>query len=469
MKKSAFYLLPLSGFLAGVAFYIFQKSQTPLDITGKNIILISIDTLRADHLGLYGYHRNTAPNIDKLGRQSIVFEQAFSAASYTLASHTSLFTGVYPKTHKVYIKHNEDETRQKKTKLLPHIKTLAEFLSRIGYHTILAVHSNFEHLNFNDSEGRGFQTHFRPLEHSLPEFKNWILKNSGQLFFAVLHSYHVHDPYNHFHDSHIDKSLKRFTSTDYKGNIPETKKELVDMFQKKHGEKINCAFGHEHFEHKKRATVNFCPLSVYTKLRNFFWRLVDKNNPKDIQRLKDMYDDMILFTDQYIGQLLLILTDLNILENTVIILISDNGETFGEHGHFNHMKTYKEELHVPLIIRIPGVSPKRVKSFVSLIDVYPTLLDLLQKKPPHKMEGLSLKPLIMGDDKQLHDFIFAESASHKDISVSNGEWKLIRWQNGERELYHVRKDPEEKTQVSPLEHLDIYKLLDYQIDIFLEK
>ena len=440
MKKSVYSLL-LVGFLAGVAFYIFQKSQTPLDITGKNIILISIDTLRADHLGLYGYHRNTSPNIDQLGKLSIVFEQAFSSTSYTLASHTSLFTGVYPKTHKVSIQY-KDNSKHEKTKLLPHIKTLAEFLSRTGYHTVWAVWPKNEQLNINGSEGRGFQTQLNPLESGLSEFKKWLIKNPRRLFFAFLHSNYVHDPYTRV-------TFKEFASSDYKGTVPLTDKELYTLYEKKY---------------KRTFSLSIANLKM---LRDLFWRLVEKSNPTDIQRLKDMYDDVILYIDQYIGKLLLILTDLNILKNTVIILTSDHGEAFGEHGYFLHDKIYKEELHVPLIIRIPGVSPKRVKSFVSLIDVYPTLLDLLQKKPPHKMEGLSLKPLIMGDDKQLHDFIFAESASHKDISVSNGEWKLIRWQNGERELYHVRKDPEEKTQVSPLEHLDIYKLLDYQIDIFL--
>ena len=135
MKKSAFYLLPLCGFLAGIAFYISQKSLKPLDIIGKNIVLISIDTLRADHLGLYGYHRNTSPNIDQLGQQSIVFEQAFSAAGYTLASHTSLFTGVYPKTHNVTIKYNENNSKYEKTKLSPHIKNTGRgsFSYRLPY------------------------------------------------------------------------------------------------------------------------------------------------------------------------------------------------------------------------------------------------------------------------------------------------------------------------------------------------
>ena len=275
----------------------------------------------------------------------------------------------------------------------------------------------------------------------MPGFKKWISKNSGQLFFAFFHSGYVHDPYTR-------KTFKKFISSDYKGNIPGN---VFDMFRKKYKRKYK-----------------YSPFN-YHKLIKLFWGLVDASSPQDIQRLKDMYDDVILYIDQYIGELLQILTEANLLENTIIILTSDHGEAFAEHGHFRHGRVYKEDLHVPLIMRIPGVPAKRIKSPVSLIDVYPTLLDLLQKEPLHTVEGLSLSSLIRGNDRQLHGFIFGESDSHKTISVSNGVWKLIRRANGVRELYHVLKDPEEKNKSSPLKHPDIYKLLDHQIDIFLEK
>ena len=113
-KKRLFLLLFFLIFLIVSVFLFIGGWMTPhsksifLNLKDKNIILISIDTLRADHLGVYGYHRNTSPFIDQLSRESIVFERAFTASGYTLPSHTSLFTGLYPRTHKVSIFYNDE-------------------------------------------------------------------------------------------------------------------------------------------------------------------------------------------------------------------------------------------------------------------------------------------------------------------------------------------------------------------------
>ena len=427
---------------------LFRPELNYRNLKDKNIILISIDALRADHLGVYGYHRDTSPSIDRLAQESIVFEQAFSASSYTLASHTSLFTGLYPKTHKVSIKYTKEGKNvisYKKTSLDAKYKTLAEYLSSMGYHTIWSVIRDNPQLNMKGSEARGFQTKLPEIE-ELSEFFKWVDRNPNKKFFSFFHSEYLHDPY-------YSKSYDRipvFATSNYKGSIPGTERETLKKFKEITGLKESDIFRFPN----------------HSKFNRFWWSFVNLEDSKDIQRLKDLYDDCILFVDRVISRLISYLKEKNLYKNTIIILVSDHGEAFGEHGHFRHMALHREILQVPLILYIPDFGSKRIKSQVSLIDVYPTILDLIGQDAPHQMDGKSVLPLIRGTSRKIHDYIFG--SFFNETSVSDGKWKLIRTKKGIRELYHIVKDPYEKREVSE-KYPNIVKKMDQKIDMFLEQ
>ena len=459
MKLKKF--IPLLVCLTAI-FIIFFTQQNKIsekfNLKEANIILISIDTLRADHLETYGYSRNTSPFIDWFSQESIVFEQAFSASGYTLPSHTSLFTGLYPKTHGVdiqYIKGVGETLDQpdKRTSLDKKYKTMAEYFSSMDYHTLWAGPRVNDQLNIKESEGRGFKTILPNLMRPERLFK-WFHNNPKKKFFLFLHTSQVHAPY--YDRQHYKYGPKEyysiFSNPNYTGSILGSIDETLREFNKKYQLKLN--------------RKNFWnPPSYYNSFVKFWWSLVNFEDPKDIQRLKDQYDDCIFYVDYKIGRLISVLKAKNLYKNTIIILTSDHGEAFGEHGYFRHRTAHREILHVPLILHIPGFSAKRIKPMVSLIDVFPTLLDLTNGITPHKMDGKTLLPLIKGTRRKIHDYLYGESFSSQ-ISVSNGKWKLIYTERKNKELYHILKDPYEKRDVSE-KHPKILKKLDQKIEAFL--
>ena len=431
--------------------YLFHSTLNPEDLKDKNIILISIDALRADHLGVYGYYRNTSPFIDEIAKESIVFEQAFSVSGYTLPSHTSLFTGLYPRTHKVGIKYIKGG-QHIRTRLEKKYKTLAEYLSALGYHTLWAGPKLNEQLDPKNSEGRGFQTVLSKMVH-LSHFFEWLDDNPDKKFFAFFHTEYAHDPYfekspHPYYKGDMEHYPVFATSdaSDYKGSILDTHEKTLNQLKIRYPKRWRDVY------------------NDYFEFRDFWWSFVNLEDSKDVQRLKDLYDDCILAVDYKIARLISVLKAKKLYKKTIIILISDHGEAFGEHGEFTHKTPHREVLHVPFILYIPEFGAKRIRSHVSLIDVYPTVLDLIGQSLPHKVEGKSLLPLIKGTKKKVHDYIFGSLSSQ--ISVSDGRWKLIRTGKDKKDLYHVLKDPYEKKDVSD-KYPKILRKLDQEIDAFL--
>lgn len=365
-------------------FSIFIFANSPVLCAEEeklNLLIITIDTLRADHLGIYGHDNVCTPNIDNLGHHGVLFTHAISHVPLTLPSHCSLFTGNLPLKHGV---------RDNGYRLPDFNVTLADFLKQKDYRTSAFVgafplDSRFG-LNkgfdvYDDSYGSTNPVHDLSFIERKAEEVNirairWITENKENRFFVWIHYFDPHAPY-------------------------------------------------------------------------------EPPPPYDQEFAGREYDGEIAYSDHALGELLEKLKGLELIEKTLIVLTSDHGEGLGEHGEKTHgIFIYDSTLRVPLILSNPKILPKSkvVADQVALIDVMPTVLDLMGWNPIPKMEGKSLRSLLSGEKTFSPQIYYIESiAAMLDRNwaplqgVRTEEWKYI--DAPEPELYDLQRDPEEKDNI----------------------
>jgi len=386
----------------------------------RNLILISIDTLRADHLSLYGYPRNTSPAVDALGDASIVFERAYSQSPKTAESHMSLFTGLYPGAHGV------KNLRASNRPLAEEVPTLAAMLSRAGYRT--AAYTGAGNVEPALGFDRGFDVFEAPGDVAavFEAGARWLEANSGAApFFLFLHTKVTHDPYHP-----APEYAARFVDPDYAGRIglgPEAHRRAM----KEGG---------------------------YWRLHELWWERVDPHSPADVQHLRDLYDALIATMDDQLARFLARSDALGLGGDTMIVFLSDHGEEFMDHRGFRHGNVHQEVLHVPLILHLPdggggeGGAPRgtRIETPVQLVDVLPTLLDTLGLPTPPHVQGRSFAPLLAdrrADERAGDRPVFSQWESRKLRSLRAGEWSYVRTWSGEH-LYHLPSDPTEQRDVA---------------------
>jgi arylsulfatase A-like enzyme len=314
-----------------------------------NVVLVSLDTLRADHLGCYGYGRSTSPAIDRLAAEGIRLENHIATAPSTLPSHASIFTSLYPSAHKA-----EFSTR---TALSDDILTVTEVLKDEGYTT--AAFTGGGQLDQSYRLDQGFDVYddqgggiARVVDRSV----KWLRKNRGERFFLFVHTYETHNPY----DPPPPYDSRFFP--EYDGDL---------------GREITV---------KTLKSINSGEMEI---------------DDSDLQHIVAMYDGEIAFADTQVERLFRVLKKLDLWDDTLIILTSDHGEEFNEHvwvGWHSHT-LYDELLQVPLIIRIPDGSFKGevFDRTTRGVDVFPTLVNILGMEIPGGIQGVSLLPLWKGE------------------------------------------------------------------------
>ncbi|MBU1912759.1 MAG: sulfatase, partial [Candidatus Omnitrophica bacterium] len=380
-----------------------------------NIILISIDTLRADHLNCYGYARKTSPNINALALKGVLFLNAISLSPKTTPSHMSIMTSLHHDVHQVQM--FEDNKPGKR--LNDSIPTLAEILKKSGYVTVAFTAGGHMHAS------RGFDKGFDAYAHNnaIEKVISWLHSNYKKSFFLFFHTYVVHDPYL------PPPPYNRMYDSDYSGNIIDSRNRLIKILG-----------DDKEWQSKHKA----------------FWESVNKESLRDVDFLKALYDGAIYFMDETIVKVLIQeLKELNIFEDTIIIFTSDHGEAFNEHGNFLHRDIFWETLHVPLIIVYPKIIPKNIKigQLVRLIDIMPTIFDLLGLKKHIFMQGESLLPAIHGINLDLSCY----SSWRNFIGMTTNEYAYIK--NKETEyLYDRQKDTVEKYNIIANEPQVAYEL-----------
>jgi len=452
-------------------YFIYQKSETICP--DCNVIVIILDALRPDHLGCYGYFRNTSPNIDELTKESILFKTAFSQSSHTLASHMSIFTSQYPSTHNI-IEPLEDIS------LNPNTMTLTQILKMNDYTTVWIGPLYDENLDLKRGFERGFDYFFNiELEKKKTYYwkgaVDWIEENENKKFFMFLYNFKIHDPYTPLMESVLkftDMPNKKIISSDIElFNITTNKiisnpsiifkdsviKENQHLFSNKTLLRYSLPFLCKNYSNLHRNCFN-----LYEEM---FWKNINLSDDSDINYIKLLYDSEIYEADQDVKKLIDLLKREKLMDKTILIITSDHGEEFMEHGRVDHGATlYDEVTHVPLIIWIPNVKGKEVSSLVQGIDIMPTILDLIGIDSPKQVQGVSLLPLIEGGVKPLNKYIYTELFGYL-ASIRSTNWKYITNFKKIEELYNLDKDPIEKnnlikTEPEIAEHMK-NKLEDY--------
>lgn len=398
------YLLIL-GFIFIVIFtfgkFIYPAVRQPK----KNVILIVVDSLRPDHLGCYGYQKNTSPNIDSLAKRGTLFTQAITQGSYTAASVASIFTSTYPHTNWVV-----DYGDQ----LDPSLLTLAQVLKNHGYSTAL-ISTHFDLYSTIPSFTRGFDydLSIHGLDATVTELATeWLKDNQDRPFFLYLHYMEVHYPYQPpppYNSLYLDDRLKGIEAATL-----ETKYKWMDD----------------------------------PSLHGIPKQIVEGNiTNEDIDYYISQYDGTIRSTDEQVGILSKELERLNLDKKTIIVLTADHGEDLAEHDvnrAFRHAGVYCDVvLKVPLIIKCNNVIPqgKAVTQQIQSIDIMPTILDILEIKQPEGIEGVSLLPLILKGKKYPSLYAFSNFGNDEYV-IRTEEWKLIKDGTGYK-LYNLKRDPEE--------------------------
>jgi arylsulfatase len=376
-----------------------------------DVVLISLDTLRPDHLSIYGYPRETDPALARLAGEAVVFEQAYSQSSKTAPSHMTLMTGLLPEVHGVA---NVD-LRRERVRVSEDVPTLAEILHEAGYHTV-GVHGG-GNVSADYGFDRGFDAYVeeRELGPWLRAARERVARHDAEdrrPLFLFLHTYQIHAPY-----LPPPEHARRFVDPAYSGRIASSV------------EALTAAAGHR----PKRWS-------------HTFWDLVDESSEADVRHLVDLYDAGIHFTDEGLGGFLDGLRARPRWSHTLLIVLSDHGEAFGDHGRFQHKTLHQEILQVPLLIRFPAGDPlhgaRRVPDVVRLMDVPVTVLDRLAIAPPGFVQGRSLLPLLRGEPGG-EPVVVSQQAPGGGAALRLGDWKLIRERRRDA-LYHVSVDPAER-------------------------
>lgn len=369
----------------------------------RNVILYLVDTLRADHLGCYGYGRPVSPRIDAFARQGVLFRHTVAHSSWTRPTTATLLTGLLPRTHGVY--GHRDALAQEAV-------TLAESLRERGYRTAGIITNPQVARNFGLDQG--FETYNmlyrkgRAATDVNVAAAEWLksVEGSGAPFFLYLHTMEPHAPY-----APPPVFRKRFA--------PGVEDERLTRLQ--------------FVEQLERNQVPVTP-----ELR---------------RDLIDLYDAEIAANDAAFGALLDLLAQRALLEETVIVFVSDHGEEFFDHGSWQHGKTlYTEMLDIPLIVRAPGMAAgKVVKRQAQQVDLVPTVLDLLGLSVPDALEGRSLVPWMTGEGEPATDpaeevaFSWLEERGLQSAAVTTPEWRLIsrRFPMSRNLLFNRLSDPGE--------------------------
>lgn len=431
-----------------------------------NLIVISLTSLRKRNMSFYGYERKTTPNLENFFKNSYVFHDVFVPATLTYTDAMSLFYSLSPQIHKAFVRAKKKYTND----TLKNYKSLADILGKNGYATAAFVSD--EDYDFEWGLGRTFQLYFdrskyadygisyKPFSYTVgtkqlvPIASDWLQKNSKKKMFMFLQAYDLHCPFS-----------------------PEP--EFNKLFQLPHSREL--PFDKECFMAKDAMK----PIKKDGKtkfLMKSFFSYLDKTEKsyyfekQDIDYLISRYDAELAQADHYLNGLFKKIEELKLDKNSIIVFLTEHGDYHGENGYFFKTSATPEgNLHnanmvIPMMIKAPGLSKRQdQKQLVQLIDVAPSLLDMLSIQPDAKMQGKSFKN-VLHTEKEINDYQYAFSVRFGFVKVEKSgnyiyeleslqdhKWKLnhsIQYEYPKKifieekyYLFDLKNDPEEKRDV----------------------
>ena len=413
-----------------------------------NVIVIMVDTLRADYLGAYGFEGDISPNIDALAAESVRFDNCIAQAPWTSPSIASFVTSLHAQNHCVangyglFCEVIEDEYLWES--LPEEATTMAEVFRDAGYETAgfvgnWVVKSKFGFAQGFDTyvEPQGDEQHIDEDRFLFDQATEWLRqRKGGRPFLLYLHLMDVHAPY-------------RLTAEGI-----EAIRDSPSLGKDRALTELEIADRPVHLG----ARIRWPDPSMADRLRNW----------------KTAYAAGVRGFDRQLGVFLDVLREQELIEDAVVVFVSDHGEEFVEHGAWEHGKTYfNPALQVPLLLRLPGAerAGERVGRLVSLIDVMPTLLGLAgieQELPP--MQGKDLGPVVSGEGGGEEPWAFASALPEETATIvaQNDNLKLILdLETGATELYDLGEDPGELRDIAS-ERKDLLDLMQQRIQAHLE-
>ena len=363
---------------------------------GMNVLVVSFDALRADGMGLYGYHRNTTPNLDHFAQQALVFDNAYASAPITPTSFASVFTGQYP--YRVFIRGQLIATT-----------TLAQVMADSGRATFglmnnvqLAPERNFAQ-GFDQYQAENLTD-----ETLLEQAKERLsaLKDTDRSFFGWVHFASPHTPYTH--------------------------RDISD---------------------------HLAPIETEGRFSKKVPAHFDVKNEAELERARALYDGEVFFADYLFGQLLEHLQELDLIDKTIVVVTADHGEEFKDHDQLGHKTLFEEVIRIPLLIRHPDANDGARTTVPYLnIDLLPMLTSMVGIEPLPGIDGLDLRAPFPAPRTRVMTNISGKK--RLQIAVEQGGRKLIQicYPEFREELYDLATDPGEHTNIV-LDHPDLANTL----------
>jgi len=348
-----------------------------------NVVVYLVDTVRRDHLGLYGYERDTAPNLAALARDGVVFENAYAPSSWTRPSVASLLSGLNPLHHGVVARH---------ARVPRELRLVSEILDELGYDTAAFVTNPhvLEYWGF----GQGFDAfidvgaekgHWKTRSDAVVEaVRRHLEKRGSEPFFYYVHTIDPHSPYNPPPPHH-----RRFARRPAKALLPA--------------------------------------------------QLVESTPEPERRNMEDMYDAEIFFSDTSFGELMAALREQGVYDDTLIVFVSDHGEEFLDHGSSGHGHTlYQELVRVPMVVKFPrgAHAGTRIDAPASLIDIVPSVLGALGRDLAPELDGVDLADLAAGEEKNAGRALFFDLSlfstrrKHEPDDGRSGRGRVYRFTKG---------------------------------------
>jgi arylsulfatase A-like enzyme len=380
-----------------------ERQPARLGESAKHLVFIILDAARYDHFGCYGNEQGMTPYIDELAKSSIIFRDAVVTAPYTITSISSLFSSLHPESHGV---------RKITHKFPEDLENMPRAFKRSGFYTVTLSGTKFIDRNYGltadcddvlslreeeDKEQTLSTMSYAAMEEAVKK-----AAESGKPVFLYCHYLPPHWPYHppgEFDSRYISNpQIRYWRSWQIKGMLDNG---LVDEVR------------------------------------------------QDISTHHKRYMNNLAYGDFATHQLLELLKRYGLYEDSLIVITSDHGEAFNDHGQFGHNTTvYDEMIKVPLIVRVPGVAPREVRQQVGLIDFFPTFVELFDLQVENvRFEGRSIAPLLAGQEMEPGDYYYARAVGNNLIFMMRGErYKYIHHDYRE-ELYDLQLDPGETVNI----------------------